>query len=121
MTRIGLIALASVFAALPLHAQSSLGGAIRAGQAGERYDGYMGVAGSASPQVRRQVDAVNIHRRKLYIELARRRNVTAEVVGFATACELFTKLAAGEPYMLQDRAWRRHAAGQSPPVPDYCR
>jgi uncharacterized protein YdbL (DUF1318 family) len=109
-------------AATPAAAQSpTIDRAIQAGQAGERFDGYMGYVGSAPAEVRRQVNAINIHRRSLYIQLGARKNVTAEVVGFATACELFAKLPVGEVYMLNDGVWRRRAAGQSAPVPDYCR
>lgn len=121
MKRIGLI-LATALVAAPVGAQSaSLPEAIQAGQVGERYDGYMGVVGGASPEVRRQVSAINIRRRSLYIELSIRRNVTAELVGMATACQLFSKLVPGEPYMLSDRSWRRYSAGQTVPLPDYCR
>jgi uncharacterized protein len=122
--RFGLVALAgAVLAWSPAVAQpaSPLAGAIQSGQVGERFDGYMAALGSVPPQVKRQVDAVNIHRRKLYIELAQRRNVTAEVVGLATACQLFTQLATGEPYLLEDGVWRRRLAGHAPPIPDYCR
>ena len=123
MSRISVIAAAALALAgsrVAAQSASPLAGAIRAGQAGERYDGYMGVAGPVAPNVRSQVNAVNIRRRKLYIELAQRRNVTAEVVGLATACQLFPQLGVGEAYLLQDGVWRRHGAGAAP-VPDYCR
>ena len=114
-----------LLAALPVQpaaAQSSaLSQAIAAGQAGERYDGYMAAVGAASPEVRRQVSAINIRRRNLYIELSGRRNVSPELVGMATACQLFGQLAVGEAYMLDDRVWRRRAPGQTVPLPDYCR
>ena len=113
---------AIALAAMPAAAQSpTIARAIQAGQAGERYDGYMGYVGAAPAEVRRQVNAINIHRRSLYIQLASRKNVTAEVVGFATACELFAQLPVGEAYMLDDGVWRRRAAGQTAPVPNYCR
>jgi len=113
---------AMLLAPSPAAAQSpTIARAIQAGQAGERFDGYMGYVGSAPAEVRRQVNAINIHRRSLYIQLASRKNVTAEVVGFATACELFAKLPVGEAYMLDDGVWRRRAAGQAAPVPAYCR
>lgn len=116
------LVLATALVAAPVGAQSaSLAQAIQAGQVGERYDGYMGVIGGASPEVRRQVSAINIRRRSLYLELSIRRNVTAELVGRATACQLFAKLVAGEPYMLGDGSWRRYSAGQTVPLPDYCR
>ena len=100
---------------------AALGQAIQAGQVGERYDGYMAVVGNAPEAVRRQVAAVNIQRRKLYIELSGRRNVTPELVGMATACQLFSELRAGQAYQLNDGAWRRLAAGQTVPLPAYCR
>ena len=113
---------AIALAAMPAAAQSpTIARAIQAGQAGERYDGYMGYVGAAPAEVRRQVNAINIHRRSLYIQLASRKNVTAEVVGFATACELFAQLPVGEAYLLEDNVWRRRAAGQAAPVPNYCR
>jgi uncharacterized protein YdbL (DUF1318 family) len=123
MTRRPWLCLATlVLSAAPAEAQSpGVAVAIQAGQVGERYDGYMGYAGNPSPEVRRQVSAINIRRRNLYIELASRRNVTAQVVGLATACELFAQLPVGEVYMLEDGAWRRRAAGQRAPVPSYCR
>ena len=112
---------ASAIVAAPVAAQSPVvSQAIQAGQAGERYDGYMAVVGNGSAELQRQVSAINIRRRNLYIGLAARRNVTPEVVGLATACQLFSELAAGEAYMLDDRVWRRHLAGQPVPRPNYC-
>jgi len=109
--------------AVPVVAQpaGSLGPAIQAGQVGERYDGYMGYAVPPSPALRRQVQAINLRRRNLYLELAGRRNVTAQAVGVATACQLMRQLSPGEAYQLQDGVWRRWAPGQPAPVPDYCR
>ena len=99
---------------------AALGVAIQAGQVGERYDGYMGFVVEPSPEVRRQVAAVNLRRRNLYIELAGRRNVNAAVVGIATACQLLRQLSPGEAYLLADGKWRRWAAGQPAPVPEQC-
>jgi uncharacterized protein len=92
----------------------------RAGQVGERYDGYLGYASTPSRQVQRQVGAINIRRRSLYVGLAQRRRVTPEVAGLATGCELLGRVAVGEVYMLQDGVWRRRAPGQSVPRPSYC-
>ena len=112
----------SALAAQPLAAQSNVvSQALASGQAGERYDGYMATVGAPSPELKRQVSAINIRRRNLYIELSTRRNVSPELVGMATACQLFSEIAVGEAYMLNDRVWRRRAPGQSVPLPDYCR
>jgi len=99
---------------------AALAVAIQAGQVGERYDGYMGFVVAPSPEVRRQVAAVNLRRRNLYIELAGRRNVNAAVVGIATACQLLRQLSPGEAYLLADGKWRRWTAGQPAPVPEQC-
>lgn len=113
---------ASGMLAMPVGAQTVvIAQAIQAGQVGERYDGYMGTVGNASPELRRQVNAINIRRRNLYIDLAGRRNVSPQLVGMATACQLFGQLESGEAYLLNDGVWRRHALGQPVPVPDYCR
>lgn len=114
---------AVALSAAPAGAQPSplVPGAIQAGQVGERFDGYMGFVTQPSPQLRRQVDAINLRRRNLYIDLSTRRNVTPQLVGMATGCQLLSKVAAGQAYMLEDGVWRRRAAGQQIPLPDYCR
>lgn len=122
MTRRALFLVAAAFAATPVAAQpAQLAAAMAAGQVGERFDGYMGFATPPSPEVRRQVDAVNIRRRSLYSELAVRRNVTTYVVGLTTGCSLLAQLPLGEAYMLKDGAWRRRGPNDPAPVPDYCR
>jgi uncharacterized protein len=113
---------AAIAVTSPLAAQSPLlAQAIAAGQVGERFDGYMGLVGAAPPAVERQVRAINIQRRNLYIQLSQRRNVSPDLVGMATGCQLLSQLSSGEAYLLQDGRWRRRGAGESIPVPDYCR
>lgn len=112
----------ALFIAAPATAQSpAVAQAIQAGQVGERYDGYMGFVDSPSPEVRRQVSAINLRRRNLYIQLAGQRNVTPQLVGMATACQLLSKLAPGTSYQLSDGVWRHYSAGQKIALPDYCR
>ena len=119
MTRLlflaGLMAMAGAAAAQP-----ALGQARAAGQVGERFDGYLGLASPADATVRSQVNAVNIKRRALYSQLASRRGVAPGDVAITAGCEMLARVAIGEPYMLPDGQWRRRAAGQSAPVPDYC-
>jgi uncharacterized protein YdbL (DUF1318 family) len=117
-----LAVLAALVMSAPAGAQTpTLSAAIASGQVGERYDGYMGLAAPAPEDVRRQVNAINIRRRNLYIELGSRRNVTAQVVGLETACQLFARLPVGGAYMAGDGSWRRRMPGQPAPVPDYCK
>jgi uncharacterized protein YdbL (DUF1318 family) len=120
--RLWLALAAAVLLAAAATAQTypELAAARRAGQVGERFDGYLGYASTPSRQVQRQVSAINIRRRALYVGLAQRKRVTPEVAGFATGCELLSMIAVGEVYMLQDGVWRRRAPGQSVPRPNYC-
>jgi len=121
MTRSAFLVAVALALGAPVAAQSPLlAQAIHAGQVGERYDGYMGLAGAAPPQVQRQVRAINIQRRNLYIQLAQRRNVSPDLVGMATGCQLLSDLGTGEAYMMADGVWRHRGGGQSIPLPDYC-
>ena len=116
-----LLLIAAAAAPGPASAQSAeLDAARSAGQVGERYDGYLGYASTPPESIRRQVQAINIRRRTLYVDLGRRRNVTPEVAGIATGCELLKRIAVGESYMLSDRTWRRLGASEPVPRPSYC-
>jgi uncharacterized protein YdbL (DUF1318 family) len=106
----------------PATAQTPAVDAARAaGAVGERYDGYIGIAAPVSAAVRSQVATINIRRRSLYSNLASRRGVSPQDVGVAAGCQLLARVGVGEAYMWADGGWRRRAAGQAAPVPDYCR
>lgn len=108
-------------ASCPVGAQNTSAAARAQGLVGERYDGYLGYAARpSSPIVRSQTEAINIRRRKLYTELAVSRGVSPQEVGITAGCTLLARVAVGEAYMLADGSWRRRAAGQPAPVPDYC-
>ncbi|HET6942308.1 MAG TPA: DUF1318 domain-containing protein, partial [Sphingomicrobium sp.] len=92
---LALLVLGAAAAAVPSASAAQTAGldaARRAGQVGERYDGYLGYASTPSASVQRQVQAINIRRRTLYVDLGRRRNVTPEVAGIATGCELLKRV-----------------------------
>ena len=118
-----LAALLAMCLAVPAAAQMSpaIRAAKAAGQVGERYDGFLGYASFSPAAVRREVDAVNIRRRAHYARLAATRGVSPQEVGITAGCMTLRSVQVGEPYLLADNAWRRRAAGQSAPVPDYCR
>jgi hypothetical protein len=112
----------ALLAAAPAAAQTpAVDTARAAGAVGERYDGYIGVVSPVSPAVRSQVASINIQRRSLYSRLAASKGVSPRDVGITAGCQLLARVAPGEAYMLGDGAWRRRAAGQAAPVPDYCR
>lgn len=117
-----LLPFAALALAAPAVAQTPAVSAARAaGIVGERYDGYIGVAGSVSAAVRSQVASINIQRRKLYSNLAASRGASPQDVGITAGCQLLARVGVGEIYMWADGKWRRRVAGQPAPVPDYCR
>jgi hypothetical protein len=119
MKRLVLLAL---LAAVPATAQTPAVDAARvAGAVGERFDGYVGVAAPVSAAVRSQVASINIQRRSLYSRLAASKGVSPQDVGITAGCQLLARVSVGEAYMLGDGVWRRRAAGQGAPLPDYCR
>ena len=116
------IFLALAFLAVPAAAQTPAVDAARAaGQIGERYDGYLGVAGPVSAAVRSQIASINIRRRTLYSNLAASRGVSPADVGITAGCQLLARVGVGEAYLWAEGGWRRRAAGQGAPVPSYCR
>jgi uncharacterized protein len=120
MNRLALLAI--VAAAAPAAAQTPAVNTARAGGAvGERYDGYVGIAAAVPPGVRSQVSSINIQRRSLYSNLAARKGTSPQAVGLAAGCQLLGRVGVGEAYLWADGKWRRRAAGQPAPVPDYCR
>ncbi|TMJ11054.1 MAG: DUF1318 domain-containing protein [Alphaproteobacteria bacterium] len=89
------------------------------GQAGEQADGYLGLVGSASADLRAKVDAVNIKRRAYYTDLAAKRGAKIEEVAATTACELLrNKVGAGQFYRLPDGVWRKREGAIA--LPSYC-
>ena len=118
MRRLLLLLCLSVPAAAQTPAVSA---AIEAGQVGERYDGYLGVAGTVSPIVRSQVARINIERRSIYSNFATSHRVSPQDVGITAGCQLLARLGAGQAYLLSDGNWRKRVAGQPAPAPDYCR
>ena len=106
----------------PAIAQTPAVDAARAtGAVGERFDGYLGIAAPVSAAVRSQVATINIKRRSLYSSLAARKQASPQDVGITAGCHLLARVGAGQSYMLADGVWRRQAAGQGSPAPDYCR
>jgi uncharacterized protein YdbL (DUF1318 family) len=118
-----LAALLALWVAVPATAQSSpaIRAAKAAGQVGERYDGFLGVAGAAPALVRREVETINIRRRAHFSNLAASKGVSPQEVGLTAGCLTLGSVEVGEAYLLADNVWRRRAQRQAAPVPAYCR
>jgi uncharacterized protein YdbL (DUF1318 family) len=106
----------------PAAAQTPAVDAARAaGLIGERYDGYIGIAGPVAAAVRSQVASINIQRRSLYSSLAARKAVSQTDVAITAGCELLARVGTGQAYLWPDGVWRRRQPGQGAPLPPYCR
>jgi uncharacterized protein YdbL (DUF1318 family) len=117
-----LLIFAAVLFAAPATSQTvAIDSARAVGTVGERFDGYIGIAGVVSATVRSQVSTINIRRRSLYSTLAYRKGASPQDVGVTAGCTLLARTPVGGSYMLSDGAWRRRGAGQAVPLPDYCR
>ena len=80
--------------------------AVADGIVGERADGYLGlVKGSASADVQRKVNEVNVKRRAVYEQLSRKTGTTVEQVGIVTGEKQIAKAAAGTYYMSGTGQW----------------
>jgi uncharacterized protein YdbL (DUF1318 family) len=112
----------ALFGVVPAVAQiPAVDAARNAGAVGERYDGYLGIARPVPGAVQSQVSRINIQRRSLYSNLAASKGVSPSDVAVAAGCQLLARVRVGEIYMWTDGKWRRRAAGQPAPIPDYCR
>ncbi|ALR21324.1 MULTISPECIES: YdbL family protein [Sphingobium] len=106
---------------MPARAQSgAVASAITAGTVGEQADGYLGIAGSVSADVRAEVESINIKRRAAYTDLAGKRGVTVQDVAAATGCQtLSSRVKPGQAYRIGGGAWQTKGAGAIA-LPSYC-
>ena len=75
------------------------------GQIGEKMDGYLGIVGAETAELRRIVNDINIKRRAVYSEKAQSANATLEEYAFAAGCQAIAKTAPGEKYQAPDGSW----------------
>ncbi len=104
----GLLALFLVFVfAAPLQA-GEIDDTKRAGQVGERFDGYLGaVAGNPSPETKRLIADVNAGRRKRYEAIAAENGVPVEEIGKLSGAKLIERAASGDHVLRPGQDWRR--------------
>lgn len=109
------IALGGAFAALiaagiavPAFAQRDpdYAAAKAAGQIGEKPDGFLGIVGAETAELRRIVNDINIKRRAVYAQKAQENNATLEEYALSTGCQLILKTSPGEKYMAPDGSWQ---------------
>lgn len=86
------------------------------GQVGEQPDGYLGVVGGGSAELRAIVSNINIQRKSAYTSKAQASGATVEQLAFTSGCNLIAQTSAGEKYRTPGGAWATRGAG--PPERD---
>jgi uncharacterized protein YdbL (DUF1318 family) len=85
------------------------------GLIGEQPDGYLGIVGAPTPELRALVNSINIQRKAKYTESAA-AGATVEQFAFTTGCNLILKTAPGEKYKTPGGVWKTRTS--APPERD---
>lgn len=81
-----------------------------AGQLGEQPDGYLGIVGAGSAELRGIVNNINIQRKSAYTQKASASGATVEQLAFTSGCNLIAQTSAGEKYRSPDGVWMTRSA-----------
>ncbi|RVQ68938.1 DUF1318 domain-containing protein [Croceicoccus ponticola] len=81
------------------------------GTIGEKMDGYLGIVGSPSTEIKKLVDDLNIRRKASYADRARSQGVTIEEFAFTQGCLLIARTVPGEKYQAPDGSWQTRGSG----------
>ena len=84
------------------------------GVVGERMDGYLGVVGPVTPELKKLVADINIKRKQVYFEQAQAQQVTAEQYAFSAGCRAIDRTVPGEKYQAPDGSWQTRT--MAPPL-----
>lgn len=87
-----------------------------AGQIGEQPDGYIGIVGAATPELRALVADINIKRKAAYTQKASASGATVEQMAFTSGCNLIASTSPGEKYQTPSGVWKTRTA--APPERD---
>ena len=80
------------------------------GQVGEQPDGYLGVVGGGTPELRALVANINIQRKAAYTRGAQ-SGATVEQFAFVSGCNLIAQTKPGEKYKTPGGAWETRGSG----------
>jgi uncharacterized protein YdbL (DUF1318 family) len=110
MTMAGLVVLASLSTAAWAQRDPAYAAARAAGEVGELPDGYLGVVGGGSAELRALVNAINIQRKAAYTQKAQATGATVEQLAFTSGCNLIAQTKPGEKYRAPDGGWKTRTA-----------
>ncbi|BCA62426.1 conserved exported hypothetical protein [Sphingomonas aurantiaca] len=80
------------------------------GEVGEQPDGYLGLVGAASGDLRALVNNINIQRKSAYTQKAQASGATVEQLAFTSGCNLILQTNAGEKYKTPGGVWKTRTA-----------
>lgn len=83
-----------------------------AGQVGEQPDGYLGIVGAGSAELRALVSNINIQRKAKYTESAQANGATVEEMAFTSGCNLIAQTRPGEKYRGPDGVWKTRSTAE---------
>ena len=81
------------------------------GEVGEQPDGYLGLVGAASGDLRALVNNINIQRKSAYTQKAQASGATVEQLAFTSGCNLTLQTNPGEEYKTPNGVWKTRTAG----------
>ena len=73
---------------------------------GEQADGYIGIVGAGSADLRAVVANINIQRKSAYTQKASASGATVEQMAFTSGCNLIAQTASGEKYKTPEGVWK---------------
>lgn len=76
------------------------------GQIGEQKDGYLGIIGTPSADVRAMTSKINILRKQVYTKTAVSQSVSVETAAFLGGCKNIERTVSGEKYQAPDGSWQ---------------
>ena len=110
---IGALVLAGLALPAPAMAQRdpAYEAARKAGQVGEKTDGYLGVVGSQPAAIENLVADLNRKRRENYTARAQAQSATLEQYALTQGCILIARTEPGEKYQAPDGSWETRGPG----------
>ena len=87
-----------------------------AGKVGEKMDGYLGIVGAETAELRKLVNDINIKRRAVYAERAQANKATLEEYALTAGCQAISATVSGEKYQAPDGSWQTRTG--APPQRD---
>jgi uncharacterized protein YdbL (DUF1318 family) len=111
LTISGAVTLAGLSTAALAQRDPAYAAARSAGQVGEQPDGYLGIVGGGSAELRALVSNINIQRKAAYTQKAQASGATVEQLAFTSGCNLIAQTKSGEKYKAPDGSWQTRGGG----------